>query len=107
MERDMDMDGKVIATAESRTFTTRLRSKGRLTLPVELRSLLQVDEGDDLMFIVDTDGRIVVQHLPTIDPDQAWFWSDRWQKMEHAAQADIDAGRVKRYKSVDDALSEI
>ena len=94
-------------TIEVRNYTTRLGSKGRITLPYELRSLLQVDEGDDLMFSVDTEGRIVVQHLPVIDPDQAWFWSDRWQKMERAAQADIDEGRVKRFESVDDALSDL
>jgi AbrB family looped-hinge helix DNA binding protein len=84
-----------------------LGSKGRITLPNELRSLLQVEEGDNILFYVDVDGRIVVQQLPVIDPEQAWFWSDRWQKMERAAQADIDEGRVKRYKSVDDALSDL
>ena len=26
------------------------------------------------------------------NPDQAWFWSERWQRMEQEAQADIDAG---------------
>jgi len=94
-------------TTEERSYRTSLRSKGRLTLPSEVRSLLQVDEGDDIIFTVDTDGRIVVQHLPVIDPDQAWFWSERWQKMERAAQADIDEGRVKRFASVEDALSNL
>lgn len=29
------------------------------------------------------------------DPDQAWFWTDRWQQLEREAQEDIDAGRVE------------
>jgi AbrB family looped-hinge helix DNA binding protein len=92
---------------EKRTYRTRLRSKGRLTLPSEVRTLLQVEEGDDLLFSIDTDGRIEVRHLPVIDPDQAWFWAKRWQKMEQEAQADIDEGRVKRFESVEDALSNL
>jgi len=94
-------------TTEVRNYTTRLGSKGRVTLPNELRSLLQIEEGDSIVFSVDTEGRIVVQQLQVIDPDQAWFWTNRWQKLERAAQADIDEGRVKRFKSVDDALSNL
>lgn len=35
------------------------------------------------------------------DPDQAWFWTDEWQRAEAEAQADIDAGRVTVYESDD------
>jgi len=28
---------------------------------------------------------------------QAWFWSERWQRLEGEAQADIDAGRVRHF----------
>jgi bifunctional DNA-binding transcriptional regulator/antitoxin component of YhaV-PrlF toxin-antitoxin module len=89
------------------TYRARLRSKGRLTLPRPVRSLLQVAEGDDVTFSIDASGRIEVQHLPVIDPDQAWFWSERWQKMEQTAQADIDEGRLKRFKNVEDALGDL
>jgi hypothetical protein len=72
-----------------------------------LRSLLQVEEGDELRFTIDQDGRVIIQPLLVIDPDQAWFWSKRWQKIEREAQADIDEGRVKRFESVEDALNNI
>lgn len=29
-----------------------------------------------------------------IRPDQAWFWTERWQEMEREADADIEAGRT-------------
>jgi hypothetical protein len=42
-----------------------------------------------------------------VDASQAWFWSNRWQAMERGANDDIDAGRVKRFDSVDDFLAEL
>lgn len=39
--------------------------------------------------------------------DQAWFWTDRWQKMEAEADADIEAGRVLSFESVDAMLASL
>lgn len=86
------------------TYKTRLRAKGQVTVPSEVRAVLNVSEGDDLAFIVDEHGRVYVQRLQTITPDQAWFWSERWQRMEREAQADIDAGRVEHFADIDSAL---
>lgn len=36
-----------------------------------------------------------------IDPDQAYFWTPEWQAKERAAEADIAAGRVHEYDSVE------
>ena len=92
---------------EKRDFRVRVRSKGRITLPNELRSLLHVEEGDDLRIAINEDGQVIIQPLHLIDPDQAWFWTKRWQKMEQETQADIDEGRVKRFNTLEDALSDI
>jgi AbrB family looped-hinge helix DNA binding protein len=86
-------------------YRTRLRSKGQATIPGEVRELLNLKEGDDLAFFVDEQGKVVVTRLQTIPPDQAWFWSERWQKMEHEAQADIEAGRVQQFDNVEDLIS--
>ena len=86
---------------------TRIRQKGQVTLPKELRERLTLSEGDEVEFYLDERGRVVVQKVQTIPPDQAWFWTERWQKMMREAQADVDAGRVDRYESVDDALDAL
>ncbi len=86
-------------------YKTRLRARGQVTLPNEVRELLRVDEGDDLVFSIDETGRVVVDRARVIPPDQAWFWTERWQQMERQVQADIDAGRVHRYANIDEALS--
>jgi len=56
------------------------------------------------LFSVDDHGRIVVSRAQVISPDQAWFWSERWQRMEKAAQADQDSGRIVEF---DNALAAI
>ena len=47
----------------------------------------------------------VPQH--TVDAAQASFWSERWQKMERDADANIAAGRVAPFNSADDFLAEL
>jgi hypothetical protein len=43
----------------------------------------------------------------TIDKDQAWFWTERWQKKETEAEEDIKKGRVKSFASVEELFDEI
>jgi antitoxin MazE len=86
-------------------YKSRLRPKGQITLPSEIRALLRVEEGDDLVFLVDEQGRVVISPTQIIPPDQAWFWTERWQRMERQAQEDIEAGRVKSYKDATETLA--
>ena len=86
-------------------FKTRVRPKGQITLPGEIRELLELKEGDDLAFSINEQGQVVVNRLDVIPPDQAWFWSERWQKMEREVEADIAAGRVKSFDSMDDFIA--
>ena len=39
--------------------------------------------------------------------DQAWFWSEEWQAGEREAEADIAAGRVKTFETMDDLLVDL
>lgn len=48
---------------------------------------------------------MVISRAQVIPPNQAWFWTERWQKMERAAQADIDAGRVRDFDSADEIIA--
>jgi AbrB family looped-hinge helix DNA binding protein len=88
-------------------YKTRLRPKGQITLPGKVRELLGLNEGDDLAFSVDERGRVVVDRLEVIPPDQAWFWSERWQAMEREVEEDIAAGRIHHYNSVDEAIAAL
>ncbi len=92
----------------SRSFyKSRLRSKGQITVPAEIRTALGVEEGDDLVFYADERGQVLVSRAKIIDPEQAWFWSERWQRLEREAQADLDAGRVAEFATLNDALAAL
>lgn len=92
---------------EKNFYKSRLRTKGQITLPAEIRSALGANEGDDLVFYTDEQGQVLISRAQIVPPDQAWFWSKRWQKLEHEAQADLDAGRVVEFSSVSEALAAL
>jgi antitoxin MazE len=69
--------------------------------------LLHADEGDDLVFYRDEQGHIIVERARIIPPDQAWFWTERWQQMEREAQAEIDVGDTLHFDSPQDALKRL
>ena len=88
-------------------YKTRLRNKGQVTVTQEIRNLLKVEEGDDLLFYTDEAGRVVVSRAQIIDPDQAWFWSNRWQRLEQQAQADLEAGRIVENANIAEVLAAL
>jgi hypothetical protein len=41
------------------------------------------------------------------DSDQAYFWTKEWQAGEHEADADIAAGRVETFDTMDDLIADL
>ena len=87
-------------------FKSRVRAKGQVTIPPKIREVLGAEPGDNLIFHVKGE-RVIIEREKTIDAEQAWFWSERWQKMEREAEEDIRAGHVHRYSNVEDAIEEL
>lgn len=42
-----------------------------------------------------------------IDPDQAWWWAEEWQKGEREAERDIKQGKVKEFSKVGDLIKDL
>lgn len=84
----------------------RLRPKGQLTLPDSVRRLAHVDEGDVFEVSVEEQG-IVLRPKKLIDADQAWFWTEAWQRGERRAGEDIRQGRVSPALGADDFLDSL
>jgi len=80
----------------------RIDEHGSITLPVEIREML--GEAEILELVHRDDGVIELrpQDARLSSPD--WFWSERWQRLEREADADIASGRVHRYENVEDFL---
>jgi AbrB family looped-hinge helix DNA binding protein len=85
---------------------TRIRGKGQLTLPEEIRRAARLQEGDYLE-VSTRDGEIVMRPKKLVDAEQAWFWTDEWQAGEREATEDIAAGRTTRSASAKDFVKEL
>jgi len=94
-------------SSEYAYFKTRMRARGQITIPSEVRRALKADVGDDLIFQIDESGNVWVQLAQMIQPDQTWFWSERWQQMERDVQAELDSGRIHRFANVDEVVSDL
>ena len=103
----MDAWGSVM-TADAAVSTARVRGRGQVTLPTEVREALHVAEGDEVEFTRHDDGTVTVRGLKTIPADQAWFWSPGWQAGEREADAEIAAGDLSPvYASAEEMFADL
>jgi AbrB family looped-hinge helix DNA binding protein len=72
----------------------RIRDKGQVTLPPEIRAALHVGEGDEVEFTVTEGGDVLLRGFTSVPADQRWFWTPEWQAGEREASEDIAAGRT-------------
>ncbi len=84
----------------------KVRGKGQITLPLSMRKALGIADGSIILSRI-VDNAIVLVPQETIDRDQAWFWKEKWQKLEAEAGEDIAAGRTKTFDSVEDLFHDI
>jgi len=84
----------------------KVREKGQITLPLYMRKKVHIEKGSIVLAKV-IDNTIVLIPQETIDKDQAWFWMERWQKLEEEAERDIREGKVKSFDSVEDLIDEM
>jgi AbrB family looped-hinge helix DNA binding protein len=88
-------------------FLSKLTSAGQVTLPKNIRDKVNMLPGDYVEINLDDEGRILLTPKKLIDASQAYYWTDSWQNCERKADEDIKAGRVKRFKSVADAIEHL
>ena len=79
--------------------------RGTITIPKELRSGL--DPSTVLEVLRREDGVIELRPQQLIDASQAWFWSERWQRMERDANQDFEAGRFETFDTVEEFLEDL
>lgn len=85
-----------------------VQKRGVATIPSSVRQRLRLDEpGAQLEIIETADGRFELRGTLPVDADQQWFWTERWQKMEHDADVAIAKGKVVGAENVDDFLVEL
>lgn len=91
-----------------REYNVSLQTRGTLALPAELRRRHHLDDPGAQVRVVERDDGVIELHpLVSVPADQRWFWTERWQRMEREADADVAAGRVRRYGDVDELLAAL
>jgi hypothetical protein len=86
------------------TFQTR----GTLALPPDVRKRHHLDRpGAQVKLVEREDGVIELLPVVPVAADQAWFWTDRWQKMEREVDEHVAAGRVVVSGSAEDFLRDL
>lgn len=71
----------------------RLRPKGQVTLPGEIRRALHVGEGDEIEFTVHEDGIITARGYVSVPSDHAWYFTQERQTSRRQAEEEIAAGK--------------
>ena len=84
----------------------QIRRNFQITLPAAIRKRLSLQIGD-LLETTLKENRIIIAPKKTIDASQAWFWTKEWQKTEKEAQEDIETGRVKKFKNVEELINDL
>ena len=83
-----------------------VRERGQVTLPRAVREALHVDSGDELVFEVTADG-VLVRGMKMIPAEQAWFWTEPWQRGEREASKDIAKGRTSKHADADEMFTAL
>jgi bifunctional DNA-binding transcriptional regulator/antitoxin component of YhaV-PrlF toxin-antitoxin module len=84
------------------------QSRGTLALPADIRRRYNLDRpGAQVRLIERADGVFELHPLTAVPAEQAWFWAERWQKMEREADADIEAGRVTQHETVEELFDAL
>lgn len=85
----------------------RLRAKGQVTIPEEIREAARLEEGDPIAFELQNDGTILLRPQKVVDASQAWFWTPEWIAGERQASFEIDQGRITTFKTGDEFLDSL
>jgi bifunctional DNA-binding transcriptional regulator/antitoxin component of YhaV-PrlF toxin-antitoxin module len=94
--------------ARGRGHIVAIQGRGVLTLPAEFRRRHHLDQPGAQVRLVETDdGRIELVPLAAIPVDQQWFWTERWQTLEHEVDDALAAGEVEVFDDAESFLSNL
>jgi bifunctional DNA-binding transcriptional regulator/antitoxin component of YhaV-PrlF toxin-antitoxin module len=83
----------------------KMDERGSVTIPKSLRNGLNGESA--LEAVRREDGVIELRPRPDIDPDQAWFWTETWQRMEREVDEAVAAGQVKRFDDMESFFAHL
>lgn len=82
--------------------TVKIREKYQVTIPEDVRSSIPLKVGERVE-VVARGKEIVIRPVMEIPRDEAWFWTDEWQKQIAQSLDDLMKGKARVFKSVKEA----
>ncbi len=79
---------------------------GQVTIPADMRRQAGIDIGDYVEMRLE-EGHLVLVPKQLIDKDQTWFWTEAWQIAEREAEAELRAGQVKAFDTLDELIADL
>ncbi len=71
----------------------KISPQGQIRIPKKIMNTLGIEKGDYVE--VDVEKRqIVLRPRKLIDPNQSWYWTKEWQKMEAEVDKEIHDDQV-------------
>lgn len=84
------------------------QSRGVVTIPSEVRKRLHADRpGAQLRLLETGEGVYEMTVVTPVPADQAWFWTERWQRMEREAGEAIEKGARQVFTDVDSLIADL
>ena len=96
-------DGKEINLV---TTIGKVTSKSQITIPKELARKINLKAGDHIEFEI-KDGGIFLKPMLLINKDQAWFWTEGWQRAEREVDEEKKEGKIKTVNSIDELMRDL
>ena len=84
----------------------KVGARHQVTIPKEIVEKLRLKSGDYVEVTLE-DSKVVIVPKAIVDREDAWFWSKEWQEKEWEADEDIKAGRVKRFKNMEELIKDL
>jgi len=92
---------------QKRLNLARVKRSYQLTIPQNLRRKFHLSVGD-YVEIEDKGDGLMVRPVKLVHPDQGYFYTKEWQKMEAEADEDIIKGKVSGpFKVVADFVKDL
>jgi AbrB family looped-hinge helix DNA binding protein len=88
------------------TFVT-VQSRGVIAIPTAIRRHFGLDQPGAQVEVIEREGEIVLRPHVAVPTDQAWFWSERWQRLEREADDAVAHGHVAVVADVDELLADL
>ncbi len=77
-----------------------LQGRGVVQLPADVRRRLHLNEpGAQVEVTEREDGVLELRPAVPVPSDQAWFWTERWQRIEREVDEHFAAGRITTHDS--------